>query len=148
MSGSKRYAIVQNDKITGVVNWNGAEAHPYGAVVLRGPLPEDVTLEQLLGKSWGDIAKPRTAEEAIAGLREDGDADPEGTARLNHPHLFEPSNSAEENGFPMTAGRLIEAAPQMRWFAFKAEAKRILGEDMPEKKPDIVEALRKITKSD
>lgn len=31
---------------------------------------------------------PKTAEEAIERMREDGDADPEGTARMNYPGLF------------------------------------------------------------
>lgn len=34
-------------------------------------------------------AQPLTAAEAIEWLREDGDADPEGTARLNYPELFQ-----------------------------------------------------------
>jgi|ERR1700719_2599473 len=33
---------------------------------------------------------PATKDEAIAKMRADGDADPEGTAKLNWPHLFEP----------------------------------------------------------
>ena len=32
---------------------------------------------------------PATKEEAIARMRKDGDADPEGTARMNWPHLFD-----------------------------------------------------------
>lgn len=32
--------------------------------------------------------RPTTVEQAIAIMREDGDADPEGTARLNFPELF------------------------------------------------------------
>lgn len=32
---------------------------------------------------------PKSSEEAIERMREDGDADPEGTARMNYPQLFE-----------------------------------------------------------
>lgn len=39
-------------------------------------------------------APPQTAEEAIKRMREDGDGDPEGTARLNYPHLFAPEAGA------------------------------------------------------
>ena len=40
-----RYAIVNNGLVVGVVNWDGAEVHPYGAAELRGPLPEGQALE-------------------------------------------------------------------------------------------------------
>lgn len=37
---------------------------------------------------------PTTKDEAIEQIRLDGDADPEGTAQRNWPHLFEPQRSA------------------------------------------------------
>lgn len=170
-----RYAIVREEKIVGVVNHDGESDHLYGDDVdLRGPVPADATLEQLLGQKvdgpgplafamgGGLYTPPQTREEAIEWERADGDGDPEGTAKLNHPHLFEgeeddqrvqhwPQESSEikatgplvKFGASMTAAELIAAAPSMRWFAFKSEAKRILGDAMPEKKPDIIEALKK-----
>jgi hypothetical protein len=51
----RRYAIVNNETIVGVVNWDGAEAHPYGAVELRGPLPEGEGLETWDGRPAADI---------------------------------------------------------------------------------------------
>jgi hypothetical protein len=36
-----------------------------------------------------DPKAPTTKEEAIDRMRKDGDADPEGTARTNWPHLFD-----------------------------------------------------------
>jgi hypothetical protein len=50
-----RYAIVNNETVAGVVNWDGAEAHPYGAVELRGPLPEGEGLETWDGRPAADI---------------------------------------------------------------------------------------------
>lgn len=48
-----RYAIVNDlGVVIGVVNWDGKEAHPYGDVDLRGPIPEQFSLEHLLGKPW------------------------------------------------------------------------------------------------
>lgn len=46
----------------------------------------------------GEDVPPATAEEAIANERADGDADPEGTARLNHPHLFGGKGDHDGNG--------------------------------------------------
>lgn len=38
-----------------------------------------------------DPNAPTTKEEAVKRMQDDGDADPEGTAKLNWPHLFEPA---------------------------------------------------------
>lgn len=168
-----RYVVVSEGKVVGVVNYDGQGEHPYGAVDLRGPVPEDATLEQLMGQrvygngpfepamGGGFFTPPQTAEEAIARERADGDADPEGTAQLNYPHLFEAAPtpdtmSSEENAEgaqPLTAAQLLESS-NMPWFAFKSEAKRILGarilgspilgDAMPDKKEDIIAALKRV----
>lgn len=46
----------------------------------------------------GEYVPPATAEEAIANERADGDADPEGTARLNHPALFGGKGDHDNDG--------------------------------------------------
>ncbi|MFG1247269.1 hypothetical protein [Xanthobacter flavus] len=50
---------------------------------------------------------PTTKEEAIAAMRADGDADPEGTAELNYPKLFEEPPAPE----PGVAGPAEVVAP-------------------------------------
>lgn len=60
--------------------------------------------------------RPTTKEQAIKNMADDGDADPEGTARLNYPELFANQSSAFQAGV---------AAEQMRaacLAAVKAEA--------------------------
>ena len=42
------------------------------------------------GNTW---TRPRTAEDAINAMAGDGDADPEGTAKLNYPDLFAPTGN-------------------------------------------------------
>ncbi len=174
-----RYVSVEGTKIVGVVNWDGLSEHPYGAVDLRGPVPDDAKLEDLLGKrvdgpgplvrgkndSWVTYTPPQTAEEAIQEETADGSGDPEGIARMNYPHLFKEPKFVEnsESGTsetysvkpewtewteaPLTptgeARRLLASADTMKFFQFKAEAKAILGDDCPDKKPDIVAALKK-----
>jgi hypothetical protein len=113
-----RYAIVQDGKIVGVVNWDGKSEHPYGDVDLRGPiLNDEMLLEDLLGHQWVlPVAKP---SRPMPDLRS--------------------SPAYDDTGKLIEA---IEANPPMPWFSFKSEAKRILGDDMPEKKPDIIAALK------
>lgn len=116
-----RYAIVQNEKIVGCVNWDGVSEHPFGDVDLRGPVPEDAGLEDLIGKRWQEPSPivPAFKLSAVDEAREFAHAD--APAR-------------------MTAADLLDT--EIPWFKFKAEAKRILGNDMPEKKLDIIAALR------
>lgn len=56
---------------------------------------------------------PETKEEAIDRMRKDGDADPEGTAEMNWPHLFSPKPSRYE---PFNPGdpRFNQANPNFR----------------------------------
>jgi hypothetical protein len=54
---------------------------------------------------------PATKEEAIDRMRKDGNADPEGTARANWPHLFDGpqlpgSSAAQQAPFPQQSGRV------------------------------------------
>jgi hypothetical protein len=46
---------------------------------------------ELVDEKKDQAAAPANKDEAIERMRVDGDADPEGTARMNWPHLFEPA---------------------------------------------------------
>lgn len=59
------------------------------------------------------------------------------------------ADAEEAMGFSppaMTASQLIEAADSMKFFALKAEAKRILGDDCPNSKAAIIAVLGKVKK--
>jgi hypothetical protein len=45
-------------------------------------------------------AGPATRDEAIERMRADGDKDPEGTARMNWPHLFDAAQMQQPTPFP------------------------------------------------
>lgn len=56
---------------------------------------------------------PATKDEAIARMRKDGDADPEGTARMNWPHLFDaPADPNVHAGAPLPQSPDWKNAPQ------------------------------------
>jgi hypothetical protein len=184
MTMQPRYAIVQGGKITGVVNWDGVEEHLYGDVDLRGPVPENAELADLLGKRWEDsLVLPdivvKGTDTAVFSFTDEKFLTPyyetEPALRRQAPRRFDfPTPAQMNNPSPVSVGesnvvtgylksdpvphptapatiaeaavtrsaaqRLLEANPP--WFTFKAEAKRILGEDMPEKKADIILALK------
>jgi len=58
--------------------------NPDGSPRTDRPLPFDP-------KAGTYNTAPVSQQEAIERMRVDGDADPEGTARMNWPHLFEPA---------------------------------------------------------
>jgi len=76
---------MSDDKDKAVIVTEGAETQ--GAAELQAA-------EQEHGNAGESHVAPLTAQEAIDWLREDGDADPEGTARLNHPELFDNGEQA------------------------------------------------------
>jgi hypothetical protein len=138
-----RYAIIQDGKVEGCINWDGEGTPPDGVL---GPLPTGWdSLDMIKGRSLAEIEaivlrgqcvgmalEPEVNTGFSVGKRFAADPEPEVADFISTPQgLIHPDVHAAE----------LLSSKDMPWFAFKAQAKRILRDAMPEKKADIIKAL-------
>jgi len=139
-----RYSLIEGDKVVHVVNYDG-KAKRDGD--LRGPLPEsEHTAREWVGRPAVDVdalgASPAAEIVSLAA----------GIAPAVHP--LDHDGNGEKGGpvppalgnEPMTAQQLLDASKGMPFFTLKAEAQRILGNDTPNRKADIIAALQRRTR--
>lgn len=143
---SDRYVIVNElELITGVVNWDGHSAHPYGLVDLRGPISPDKTLEQLVGKPCElprQTLIQKQSEKTLKQQIEELDSIEIKQVLLEKTyqtdHLSEPPSLQEEppvsqkepdekTRIDQVLLSLTERKPAIPWVVFRANALRILG---------------------